>query len=91
MLKRACRTSPIVALRTHLLPLQPGGCVVWPMELSSNVFTPRTDHWSRSFRADRYIPDLYDLYDLYDLAHVAWWEPYNLHDLLDMFPGLDLS
>ena len=47
--------------------------------------------WSSSFRADRYIPDLYDLYDLYDLAHVAWWEPYNLHDLLDMFPGLDLS
>ena len=29
----------------------------------------------------RYIPDLYDLYDLYDLAHVAGWEPYNLHDL----------
>ena len=24
---------------------------------------------------------LYDLYDLYDLAHVAGWEPYNLHDL----------
>ena len=22
----------------------------------------------------------YDLYDLYDLAHVAGWEPYNLHD-----------
>ena len=30
----------------------------------------------------RYIPDLYDLYDLYDLAHVAGWEPYNLHDLV---------
>ena len=29
----------------------------------------------------KYIPDLYDLYDLYDLAHVAAWEPYNLHDL----------
>ena len=34
--------------------------------------------WSRSFRADRCIPDLYDLYDLYD---VAGWEPYDLHDL----------
>ena len=22
------------------------------------------------------------LYDLYDLAHVAGWDPYNLHDLL---------
>ena len=22
-----------------------------------------------------------DLYDLYDLAHVAGWEPCNLHDL----------
>ena len=30
---------------------------------------------SRSFRADRSI------HDLYDLAHVAGWEPYNLHDL----------
>ena len=32
----------------------------------------------------RYIPDLYDLYDpydLYELAHVAGWEPHNLHDL----------
>ena len=29
----------------------------------------------------RSIPDLYDLYDLYDLAHVAGWEPHNLHDL----------
>ena len=44
--------------------------------------------WSRSTREDRYIPglydlcdlhDLYDLYDLYDLAHVAGWEPDNLH------------
>ena len=26
--------------------------------------------------------DLCDLYDLYDLAHVAGWEPYNVHDLL---------
>ena len=25
---------------------------------------------------------LYDLYDLYDIAHVAGWEPYNLHDQL---------
>ena len=30
-----------------------------------------------------------DLYDLYDLAHVAAWEPYNLHDV-GQFPGLDL-
>ena len=50
-------------------------------------FKPRVDHrliatwWFSSFGADRYIPDLYDLYDLYDLAHVAGWEPYNLHDL----------
>ena len=29
----------------------------------------------------RSIPDLYDLCDLYDLAHVAGWEPRNLHDL----------
>ena len=37
------------------------------------------------------FPDLYDLYDLYDLAHVAVWEPYNLHDLLqNTFPGLDM-
>ena len=32
-----------------------------------------------------------DLYDLYDLAHVAGWEPYNVHDLqYIMCPGLDL-
>ena len=29
----------------------------------------------------RYSPDLDDLYDLHDLAHVAGWEPFNLHDL----------
>ena len=29
--------------------------------------------------ADTFIPDLYDL--LLIRAHVAWWEPYNLHDL----------
>ena len=31
----------------------------------------------------RYVKanDQYDLYDLYDLAHVAGWDPYNLHDL----------
>ena len=38
----------------------------------------------------RCIPELHDLYDLYDLAHVAGWEPYSLHDLQAMFPGLDL-
>ena len=38
----------------------------------------------------RSIPDLYDLYDLYDLAHVAGWEPHNLHDLGYVFPGFDL-
>ena len=38
----------------------------------------------KPFRAEQ-IPDVYDLYDLYDLynlAHVAGWEPYNLHDPL---------
>ena len=29
----------------------------------------------------RCIPELYDMDDLCDLAHVAGWEPYNLHDL----------
>ena len=28
--------------------------------------------------------DLHDLYDLYELAHVAGWEPYNLHDLANI-------
>ena len=27
------------------------------------------------------VYDLYDLYDIYDLAHVAGWDPYNLHGL----------
>ena len=31
-----------------------------------------------------------DLYAQYDLAHVAGWEPYNLHDLGFVFPGLDV-
>ena len=57
------------------------------------LFTHQTDHRfplqhysssSRSDRQGRQSPDLYDLHDLYDLlpkAHVAGWEPYNLHDL----------
>ena len=46
--------------------------------------------------SDRSIHDLYDLDrgrhipDLYDLAHVARYERYNLHDVQDMSPGLDL-
>ena len=45
--------------------------------------------WSRSSipRQGRYVRDLYDLYDLYDLAHVAGWEPHNLHDLGAYFLG----
>ena len=38
--------------------------------------------WSRSpilTAWSRWIPDLFDLYDL---AHVARWEPYNVHDRL---------
>ena len=27
------------------------------------------------------VYDLYNVYDLYDLAHVARWEPCNLHYL----------
>ena len=57
--------------------------------------TPRTGYlqiidshmiYCRSFRED-------DLYDLCDLAHVAGWEPYNLHDLLfkHIFSGLDMQ
>ena len=34
------------------------------------------------------LHDLYDLYDLYDLAHVAGWEPYNLHDLEPCLLGM---
>ena len=42
----------------------------------------------------KFLIYLYDLYDLYDLAHVAGWEPYNLHNILavncGMSPALDL-
>ena len=52
-----------------------------PVRGDSNDLTPRTDHLfslddlDLPGRGDRYIPDLYDL------AHVAEWEPYNLHDV----------
>ena len=37
------------------------------------------------------IPGFYDMYDLYDLAHVARWEPHNLHGLSSTCsPGFDL-
>ena len=51
--------------------------------------TPRTDHGfprddlDLQGKADRFP-------DLYDLAHVTAWEPYNLHDLCNTDPGLDL-
>ena len=63
--------------------------------------TPRTGHrlFLRGLDLPRQMayPDLYDLcdlcdlYDLYDLAHVAAWEPYTLHELVGLFPGLDLT
>ena len=43
-------------------------------------FTPRTDN--RFLLHDLDISKHLDLFPiLYDLAHVAGWEPYNLHDL----------
>ena len=59
------------------------------VEGPQNLLTPRTDHdLDHLFpfhdldlvKGDRF-PILYDLYDLYDLAHVAGWEPHNLHAL----------
>ena len=46
--------------------------------------TRRTDQFRSGHDLDLpgiYTPDLYDLYDLYALAHVAGWEPYDLHHL----------
>ena len=34
-----------------------------------------------SRQIDDISPVLYGQYDLYDLAHVAGWDPYDLHDL----------
>ena len=57
-----------------------GGCTLFHASDRSPTLTAS----STSARQGRYVPDLYDLYDLYDLhdlAHVAGWEPYNLHGL----------
>ena len=58
------------------------------MQRPTKACTPRTDDLYDLFSLrdldlyqGRYASDLYDLYDLYDLAHVAGWEPYNLHCL----------
>ena len=60
-----------------------------------NIVTPQTDDLYDLYDLYDLFPlddldlsgkiDLYDLYDLYDLAHVAGWEPYNLHDLPHIF------
>ena len=57
-------------------------------QVVANLWTDQIDNfysmiYSTTFRAD-------NLYDVYDLAHVAGWEPYNLHALLLLwgrFPG----
>ena len=46
--------------------------------------------WSIPTRWSRYFTEEGSLICIfYEAAHVAGWEPYNLHKL-DMFPGLDL-
>ena len=56
----------------------------------TNSHRSSTDHLQIIYRSfslhdldlrSRFIHDLYDLHNLYDLAHVAGWEPYNLHHL----------
>ena len=51
----------------------------WELILSPNV---HYIHGQRgTYESINRTDDLYDLYDLYDLAHVAGWEPQNLHHL----------
>ena len=38
----------------------------------------------------RQTPRLYTVHYLHGLDYVAGWEPYDLHDLDDVFPSLDL-
>lgn len=59
-------------------------------QLRYNGFTLPEDHqflfgdnldFQRQIGLFSVLYDLYDLYELYDLAHVAQWDPNNLHDL----------